>query len=149
MNLQGLTSILLLVLAVADTALKPPVAQKKPKLTEIHGDRLVDEYFWLRDKSNPDVAAYLEAENTYTDGVMKSTVSFQEALYQEMLGRIKQTDMSVPSRLKGFLYYSRTEEGKQYPVFCRKADASGAAAHGRPGERGNDETGHGDDVEDR
>jgi oligopeptidase B len=127
MNFPALTSILLLVLAVADAALKPPVAQKKPKLTEIHGDRLVDEYFWLRDKSDPDVAAYLEAENTYTDSVMKSTVPFQEVLYQQMLGRIKQTDLTVPYRLRGYYYYSRTEEGKQYPIMCRKKGSLDAA----------------------
>jgi oligopeptidase B len=127
MNFPALTSILLLVLAVADAALKPPVAQKKPKLTEIHGDRLVDEYFWLRDKSDPDVAAYLEAENTYTDSVMKSTVPFQEVLYQQMLGRIKQTDLTVPYRLRGYYYYSRTEEGKQYPIMCRKKASLDAA----------------------
>src|SRR4029453_18670247 len=107
LNFQGLTPILLLALAVGDAAVKPPVAQKKQKSTEIHGDRLVDDYFWLRDKSNPDVAAYLEAENAYTDSVMKSSGAFQEALYQEMLGRIKQTDLTVPYRLRGYYYYSR------------------------------------------
>jgi oligopeptidase B len=114
-------------LALTDAALKPPVARKKPKITEIHGDRLVDEYFWLRDKSNPEVAAYLETENAYTDALMKPTEIFQEALYKEMLGRIKQTDLTVPYRLRGYYYYSRTEEGKQYRIMCRKKGSLDAA----------------------
>jgi oligopeptidase B len=80
----------------------------------------VDDYFWLRDKSNPEVAAYLEAENAYADTVMKPTEPFQAALYQEMLGRIQETDLSVPYRERGYFYYSRTEEGKQYAILCRK-----------------------------
>jgi oligopeptidase B len=66
------------------------------------------------------VKAYLEAENAYTDSVMKPTEAFQDALYQEMLARIKETDENVPYRKGGFFYYSRTEQGKQYPIFCRK-----------------------------
>jgi oligopeptidase B len=99
---------------------KPPVAKKFPKTAALHGDRRVDDYFWLREKSDAEVAAYLEAENVYTDAVMKPTEALQAKLYQEMLGRIKQTDLSVPHRDHGFYYYSRTEEGKQYPIFCRK-----------------------------
>ena len=99
----------------------PPVAQRIPKVDEVHGDRRVDDYFWLRDKKNPDVAAYLEAENAYTDAVMGPTVPFQDALYKEMLARIKETDESVPYRKGAFWYYSRTEQGKQYPIYCRKA----------------------------
>lgn len=109
--------------AIAQTkppTVKPPVAKKVPKVDMLHGDRRVDDYFWLRDKSHPDVAAYLTAENDYTDAIMKPTEPLQETLYQEMLGRIKQTDLSVPFRNLGYYYYSRTEEGKQYPIFCRK-----------------------------
>ncbi|HEY6553568.1 MAG TPA: S9 family peptidase [Vicinamibacteria bacterium] len=106
---------------------KPPVAKKIPKVDEVHGDRRVDDYFWLRDKKNPDVAAYLEAENSYADAVMKPTVPFQEALYKEMLARIKETDVNVPYRKGGFWYYSRTEQGKQYPIHCRKAGSLEAA----------------------
>ncbi|HMG36362.1 MAG TPA: S9 family peptidase [Blastocatellia bacterium] len=98
----------------------PPVAKKVPHVTQIHGYTLKDDYFWLREKSNPEVIKYLEAENAYTDEVMKPTNDLQDALYKEMLGHIKQTDMSVPSRIGEYYYYSRTEEGKQYPYLCRK-----------------------------
>jgi oligopeptidase B len=106
---------------------KPPVAKKVPKVDEVHGDRREDDYFWLRDKANPDVAAYLDAENTYTDAVMKPTLPFQDALYKEMLARIKETDVNVPYRKGTFWYYSRTEQGKQYPIYCRKAGSLEAA----------------------
>jgi oligopeptidase B len=106
---------------------KPPVAKKTPRVDEVHGDRRVDDYFWLRDKQNPDVAAYLEAENAYAAAVMKPTAAFQDTLYEEMLGRIKETDVNVPYRKGGFWYYSRTEQGKQYPIYCRKAASLEAA----------------------
>ena len=108
--------------AHAQTAatLQPPVAAKQPHTTEIHGYTLKDDYFWLRDKANPEVTKYLEAENAYTEEVMKGTKALQTALYNEMLGRIKQTDLSVPSRIGDYFYYSRTEEGKQYPYMCRR-----------------------------
>ena len=99
---------------------KPPMAKKIPKKTTIHGETLVDDYFWLREKSNPEVLAYLEAENAYTESVMKPTQAFQETLYKEMLSHIKQTDVNVPYRLGDYYYYSRTEEGKQYPIYARK-----------------------------
>ena len=98
----------------------PPAAARKPHTTEIHGLTLEDDYFWLREKSNPDVITYLEAENAYTDEVMKGKKALQETLYKEMLGRIKQTDLSVPYRLGDYIYYTRTEEGKQYPYLCRR-----------------------------
>jgi oligopeptidase B len=104
----------------AEAAGTPPVAKKVPKVDVVHGDRRQDDYFWLRDKANPEVAAYLEAENAYTDAVLKPTEAFQDALYKEMLGRIKETDEEVPYRKGGFFYYSRTVEGKQYPIYCRK-----------------------------
>jgi len=102
---------------------KPPVAKIIPKDVTVHGDQRIDNYFWLREKQNPDVAAYLNAENAYTDAVMHGTEAFQDSLYKEMLGHIKQTDVQVPYREGGYWYYSRTEEGKQYPIFCRKAGA--------------------------
>jgi len=105
---------------------KPPVARKVPKVTEIHGQKLVDNYFWMREKSNPEVRAYLEAENAYTDAVMKPTEGLQKKLYDEMLGRIKETDVDVPYPYGGYLYYSRTEAGKQYPIRCRKHTPEGA-----------------------
>src|SRR5882762_8210831 len=100
--------------------LQPPVAKKVPRTEVLHGDRRVDDYYWLREKSNPEVIAYLEQENAYTEAMTRASAPFQEALYQEMLGRIQQTDLTVPYRLRGYYYYSRTEEGKQYPIQCRK-----------------------------
>ena len=102
------------------TGLQPPVARREPHVTEIHGRTLKDDYFWLRERTNPEVLKYLEAENAYTEEVMKPTRALQETLYHEMLGRIKQTDLSVPYRLGEFHYYSRTQEGKQYPYMCRR-----------------------------
>ena len=102
------------------SSLQPPMADKKPKTTNIHGETLVDDYFWLREKTNPAVMAHLQAENAYTDAVMKPTAPLQEKLYNEMLSHIKQTDVNVPYRWGNFFYYTRTEEGKQYPIFCRK-----------------------------
>ncbi len=99
---------------------RPPVAKKIPKVDVLHGERRVDDYFWLREKTNPAVLAYLKAENAYTARIMKPTQKFQQALYKEMLGHIKETDLSVPFRYGGFWYYSRTEKGKQYPILCRK-----------------------------
>src|SRR5687768_15065503 len=100
--------------------LKPPMAEKKTKTTNIHGETLVDEYFWLREKTNPAVMAHLQAEEAYTESIMKPTAPLQEKLYNEMLSHIKQTDSNVPYRCGNYFYYSRTEEGKQYPIYCRK-----------------------------
>ena len=102
------------------TSPQPPMADKKPKTTNIHGETLVDDYFWLREKTNPAVMAHLQAENAYSEAVMKPTAPLQEKLYNEMLSHIKQTDVNVPYRWGSHFYYTRTEEGKQYPIFCRK-----------------------------
>ena len=102
------------------TSPQPPMADKKPKTTNIHGETLVDDYFWLREKTNPAVMAHLQAENAYSEAVMKPTASLQEKLYNEMLSHIKETDVNVPYRWGSYFYYTRTEEGKQYPIFCRK-----------------------------
>ncbi len=102
------------------TTPQPPVARKVPRVDVVHGDVRPDDYFWLREKDSPDVTAYLESENAYTDAVMKSTEAFQEVLYREMLARIKEDDQSVPYPYGGWLYYSRTETGKQYAIHCRK-----------------------------
>jgi oligopeptidase B len=99
---------------------RPPVARKDPRVEIVHGDRREDDYFWLRRKEDPEVTAYLEAENAYTDAVMKPTEDFQARLYDEMLARIKEDDTSVPYRRGGHFYYVRTETGKQYPIYCRK-----------------------------
>jgi oligopeptidase B len=117
----GLAAFLLTLPSAAQApAASPPMANKKPKTTDIHGDRIQDDYFWLRERSNPEVRTYLEAENKYADEVMKDTLALQEKLYQEMLGRIKQTDLTVPYPMRGYYYYSHTETGKQYPIYCRK-----------------------------
>jgi oligopeptidase B len=99
---------------------KPPMAKKIEKVTNLHGETLTDDYFWLRDRTNPEVRAYLEKENAYADSVMKTTQELQKKLYDEMLARIKETDLTVPYREGKYLYYSRTEKGKQYPIYCRK-----------------------------
>jgi oligopeptidase B len=102
------------------TTPQPPMAEKKPKTTNIHGEKLVDDYFWLREKSNAAVLDHLKAEDAYTMAVMKPTEALQEKLYKEMLSHIKQTDVNVPYRQGGYFYFSRTQEGLQYPIFYRK-----------------------------
>jgi oligopeptidase B len=98
----------------------PPVAKRIPRVDVVHGDRRHDDYFWLRDRDDPDVLRYLAAENDYTQEIMKPTESFQEALYRELLGRIKEDDSTVPYRFGEAFYFSRTEKGKQYPIHCRR-----------------------------
>lgn len=95
------------------------MTEKKSKTTKIHDDTMVDDYFWLREKSNPQVIAHLEAENVYADAMMKPTTDLQDKLYKEMVGHIKETDRGVPYRWGGYYYYTRTEQGKQYPIYCR------------------------------
>ncbi len=107
--------------------IKPPVAEIIPKLDIMQDEQRTDNYFWLRDKSNPKVIEYLEAENRYTEAVMKHTEPFQEQLYQELLGRIKETDLTVPEKLDDYFYYTRTETGKQYRIYCRKQGSLDAA----------------------
>ena len=98
----------------------PPASKKIPKSITAHGETWNDDYFWLREKKNPEVISYLEAENAYTEALMKPTQNFQETLYREMLGRIKETDANVPYREGQFLYNTRTEQGKQYPIYVRR-----------------------------
>jgi oligopeptidase B len=105
----------------------PPIARREPVEALLHDDRRVDHYAWLRNKDSDEVIEYLKAENAYTDAILKPTEALQEKLYQEMLGRILQTDLSVPYRLRGYKYYSRTEEGQQYAVRCRQRDLPDAA----------------------
>ncbi len=99
---------------------QPPVAKRVPKSLQIHGDVRVDDYYWLRERENPEVIAYLEAENAYLDAKMAHAKIFQESLFNEIKGRIKQDDSSAPYKRKDYVYYSRFTEGKEYPVFCRK-----------------------------
>jgi oligopeptidase B len=106
---------------------QPPMAEKKPKTTNIHGTTLVDDFFWLREKTNPAVMAHLKAEDDYANTMMKPTAALQQKLYGEMLSHIKQTDTNVPFRWGNYFYYTRTEEGKQYPIFCRKKGSLEAA----------------------
>jgi len=103
------------------SGLQPPLALREPVEHVIHNDRRVDHYAWLRDKQDPRVLAYLSAENEYGDAYMKSTEAIQEKLYQEMLGRIQQSDLSVPYSLRGYEYYTRTVEGQQYSIYCRRS----------------------------
>ena len=98
----------------------PPIAKIDPKVDTLHGETRTDAYFWMREKSNPEVIGYLEAENAYTDAVLAPTKELQETLYTEMKSRIQETDLSVPYKYGDYFYYSRTEEGKQYPLRCRK-----------------------------
>ena len=98
---------------------KPPMAEKKTKTTNIHGETLVDEFFWLREKTNPEVMTHLQAEDAYAQAAMKHTVALQEKLYNEMISHIKETDSQVPYRQGDYFYYTRTEKGKQYPIYCR------------------------------
>jgi len=97
-----------------------PVARIEHTETTLHNHTLIDYYAWLRQKSSPEVTAYLEAENAYTDAVMKPTESLQKTLYGEMVSHIKETDESVPFRDGSYFYYSRTEQSLQYPIYCRK-----------------------------
>ena len=100
----------------------PPVARRIPHGTEIHGETLHDDYFWLREKADSAVTQHLEAENAYGEALLATTNDLQRRLYEEMLGHIKQTDLSVPYRLGDYSYYARTEEGLQYPIYARKRE---------------------------
>jgi len=125
-----MTAALILALSVYATPQndmpKSPVAKIESQTLTLHGEKLVDDYAWLRRKDSKEVLDYLNAENAYAEAVMKPTEALQNQLYDEMLGRIKQTDLSVPYPKDGYLYYSRTEEGKQYPIMCRKKGEKGA-----------------------
>ncbi|CAN5905030.1 oligopeptidase B [soil metagenome] len=136
MRRLAITGLLLCAVAIAahaqDTrqagagAVKPPVAARQPTVTTIHGYTRTDEYSWLRDRSNPAVREYLEAENAYTAAIMKPTEPLQKRLYDEMVSRVKQNDETYPYRRGGWLYWSRTFEGKQYPDLVRRSVAGGA-----------------------
>ena len=100
--------------------ISPPIAKIIPKFDTLYGDIRVDNYFWLRDRKNPEVIEYLRSENEYTKAMMKHTEKFQEQLYKELLGRIKEEDIDVPVKIDDYYYYKRTEKGKEYEIFCRK-----------------------------
>ena len=99
---------------------RPPVADRRPVEHYLHGDLRIDDYAWLREKDNPEVIQHLEAENAYSKGVLRPTEAFQEVLYREMLSRIQQTDLTVPYQLRGYFYFTKTLEGKQYPFHYRQ-----------------------------
>lgn len=98
----------------------PPVAEREPKTTSIHGTELQDDYAWMREKGAPRVTAYLEAENAYAAAAMSGTEGLQKKLYDEILSHIKEDDVSLPYREGQWEYLTRTEKGKQYPRFCRR-----------------------------
>jgi len=98
----------------------PPRAEVIPDTFVNFGQQRIDNYYWLKDKNNPKVIDYLQAENAYTETVMSSTKALQQKIYDEILGRIKEDDESYPSFKDGYFYYSRTEKGKQYPIYCRR-----------------------------
>lgn len=105
----------------------PPIAAIKPKELTLHGHTRLDNYSWLREKENPEVISYLEAENAYTKAMMAHTEPLQEELYNELVGRIQETDSSAPVKKGNYYYYSRTEGGKQYKIHCRKPGSPDAA----------------------
>ena len=106
--------------------LRPPIATLHPKIDTLHGEIRTDNYFWLREKTNPDVVAYLNAENAYTEAKMRHTETLQKKLYDEMLARVKETDVSVPYPEHGYLYWTATEKGKSYGIRMRRKAVAGA-----------------------
>lgn len=109
------------------TNIAPPLAPKIPKALTIHGDTRTDNYFWMNDRNDPKVIAYLQAENAYLDTIMKPEEKLRESLYEEMRGRIMETDASAPYFKNGYYYYTRYETGKEYPIYCRKKGSLDAA----------------------
>ena len=104
----------------------PPVAKKIPHELVMHGDSRVDPYYWMNQRDSDEVIQYLNQENAYTDAVMKGTENLQESLFQEIKGRIKEQDESVPYFENGYFYYTRYDEGKEYPIYCRKKESQDA-----------------------
>lgn len=102
--------------------MKTPIAKKIPHELSIHGDVRIDDYFWLNQRENPEVIDYLNQENLYQEEMMSDTQDLQNQLFEEMLGRIKQDDVSYPVKRNGYYYYTRYEKGKEYPIYCRRKD---------------------------
>jgi len=133
-SVPALLAVLILGVSACETAprtdkalvQRPPVARQIPHVTRLHGERLVDNYYWLREKDNPAVLAYLRAEDAYTDWVMKPTKPLQDRIYNEMLARVQEPDDSVPYRDGDWLYFRRSEPGKQYPTYLRKRASTNA-----------------------
>jgi oligopeptidase B len=118
--LAVVTAIVVPIALAGQAPPNPPVARKLPRTTTLHGVTLTDNYAWMRQKNSPAVKAYLDAENAYTEAGTKHLATLQGALYKEMLGRIKESDEQVPVWEDGYWYYTRTEKGKAYPIFCRR-----------------------------
>jgi hypothetical protein len=118
--LAVVTAIVVPIALAGQAPPNPPVARKHPRTTTLHGVTLTDNYAWMRQKNSPAVKAYLDAENAYTEAGTKHLATLQGALYREMLGRIKESDEQVPVWEDGYWYYTRTEKGKAYPIFCRR-----------------------------
>src|SRR5215471_10300643 len=115
--------------SAAENMMKAPTAKKDPKVLKIHGYEVVDNYAWLRDRNkekDPAIIQYLKDNNAYTESLMGKHQPLVDALYNEMLGRIKQDDTSVPYKLGNYWYFNKTEEGKQYPTFLRSRSKDGS-----------------------
>ena len=104
----------------------PPVCEKRPHRLEAHGDVRVDDYFWLNQREDPEVLAHLAAENAFTEARMAPTEALQEELFEELVSRIQESDVTVPVKSGPYEYYTRTEEGLQYPIHCRRPAGGGA-----------------------
>ncbi len=129
--LSILIAVTFSTMSIAQETIKPPVAKKEPKVLKIHGYEITDNYAWMRDrneKKDPEIVKYLEAENAYTESHMGSHKAFVDNLYNEMLGRIKQTDLSVPVKMGDYWYFNKTVEGKQYPTYFRSKARDGKDA---------------------
>lgn len=124
-------AITFVVMTTAQTNMQPPIARKEAKILKIHGYEITDNYAWLRDRNDKkdlEIIKYLEDENKYTNAYMEPHKGFTDGLYNEMLGRIKQTDISVPYKLGDYWYFNKTEEGKQYPTYLRSHSKDGKDA---------------------
>lgn len=119
-SLVLLTSICFTQTLFGQNSIKPPSANKIPKYDTIHGDVRIDNYYWMQDKSSKMTIDYLEAENKYLHQVLQPNKELENLLYEEIVGRIKETDLSAPYKLRGYWYYKKSEQGKDYPIFCRK-----------------------------
>ena len=121
------STFILLTMAINLMAAEPqaPIAEKIPTKLKKHGDTRIDNYYWMKDKTNPKVINHLKAENAYTEEMMKDTKDLQAKLFEEMKGRIKEEDETVPYKDGSYLYYSRTQKGDEYSIYCRKKDATG------------------------
>ncbi len=110
----------LMIMSCSQKIAEPPIARKIEKQITVFNDMRIDYYDWLKEKDNPDVIQYLADENTYTDYILKDTKKLQKTIFKEIVGRIQETDISVPVKRDNFYYYSRTKKGEQYPIYCRK-----------------------------